>query len=263
MNIDPTDDCTFWFTSEYMGASGAFNWHTRIGTFKLPSCPINQPPTVSITSPTSGSTVTGTITVSANASDPDGPIASVKFDLPDGTSVTDTAAPFSTTFDTTNVANGSYTIQATATDNQSATAVATVTVTVHNCLDSTFSAKDTPSPIHDNDPLGLTSSIAVTGNGNVGSLSLSLDIAHPFRSDLMVTLISPAGTQFSVSSRQGDSQDNLVIVDQAITAFDGEALAGLWQLTVRDLAKGDAGTLNSWSLKLRDSCSPTAQRAGR
>ena len=38
MNIDPTDDCTFWFTSEYMGASGTFNWHTRVGTFKFPNC---------------------------------------------------------------------------------------------------------------------------------------------------------------------------------------------------------------------------------
>jgi serine protease len=216
----------------------------------------NRPPTVSITSPVDGSTVSGTITVSANASDPDGTIASVRFDLPDGTSVTDTTAPYSTAFDTTRIANGSYTIQATATDNQGATAAATVTVTVHNCLDSTFSAKDTPSSIPDNDPLGLASSIEVTGNGDVGSLSLSLDIAHPFRSDLMVTLISPAGTQFSVSSRQGDSQDNLVIVGQAITAFDGETLAGVWQLIVRDLAKGDVGTLNSWSLTLRESCGP-------
>jgi hypothetical protein len=38
MNIDPTDDCTFWFTSEYMGASGSFNWRTRVGSFKFPNC---------------------------------------------------------------------------------------------------------------------------------------------------------------------------------------------------------------------------------
>ena len=94
-----------------------------------------------------------------------------------------------------------------------------------------------------------------------GSLSLSLDIAHTFRSDLMVTLISPAGTHFSVTSRQGDSQDNLVIVDQAISAFDGEALAGIWQLIVRDLAKADVGTLNSWSLTLRESCGSIATAA--
>src|SRR6185295_9696009 len=66
----------------------------------------NQPPTVSITSPTAGSTVSGTITVSANAADADGTVASVRFTLPDGSNVTDTTAPFSTTFDTTRVPNG-------------------------------------------------------------------------------------------------------------------------------------------------------------
>jgi hypothetical protein len=38
MSVDPVDDCTFWFTSEYMATSGT-NWQTRIGSFKLPGCP--------------------------------------------------------------------------------------------------------------------------------------------------------------------------------------------------------------------------------
>ncbi|HMG54220.1 MAG TPA: hypothetical protein VK601_12075, partial [Kofleriaceae bacterium] len=38
LNIDPNDDCTFWYTQEYMGASGSFNWHTRIGSFKFATC---------------------------------------------------------------------------------------------------------------------------------------------------------------------------------------------------------------------------------
>ncbi len=41
MTIDPADDCTFWFTSEYYdttahGSSGI--WQTRIGSFKFPGC---------------------------------------------------------------------------------------------------------------------------------------------------------------------------------------------------------------------------------
>ena len=35
--IDPTDDCTFWYTTEYMPASGG-NWSTRIASFSFPSC---------------------------------------------------------------------------------------------------------------------------------------------------------------------------------------------------------------------------------
>jgi len=38
MTIDPTDDCTFWFTSEYLKTTGAFNWSTRIASFKFPTC---------------------------------------------------------------------------------------------------------------------------------------------------------------------------------------------------------------------------------
>jgi len=38
MSIDPVDDCTFWYTSEYLKASGTFNWSTRIASFKLPNC---------------------------------------------------------------------------------------------------------------------------------------------------------------------------------------------------------------------------------
>jgi hypothetical protein len=38
MRIDPADDCTFWYTSQYLTADGAYNWHTRIGSFKFTSC---------------------------------------------------------------------------------------------------------------------------------------------------------------------------------------------------------------------------------
>ena len=38
MTIDPSDDCTFWFTSEYIATDGIFNWHTRIGSFRLAGC---------------------------------------------------------------------------------------------------------------------------------------------------------------------------------------------------------------------------------
>ena len=38
MTVDPVDDCTFWYTTEYLKANGAFNWSTRIVSFKHPSC---------------------------------------------------------------------------------------------------------------------------------------------------------------------------------------------------------------------------------
>ncbi|HEU4729761.1 MAG TPA: hypothetical protein VFT22_17820 [Kofleriaceae bacterium] len=38
MTIDPVDDCTFWFTSEYLKANGTFNWSTQIASFKVVGC---------------------------------------------------------------------------------------------------------------------------------------------------------------------------------------------------------------------------------
>ena len=38
MAVDPTDDCTFWFTAEYVGEPAPFFEYTRIGAFKFPSC---------------------------------------------------------------------------------------------------------------------------------------------------------------------------------------------------------------------------------
>jgi hypothetical protein len=48
MNVDPKDDCTFWYINEYYAKSGAplpappgadtRPWQTRIGTFRFPDC---------------------------------------------------------------------------------------------------------------------------------------------------------------------------------------------------------------------------------
>ena len=38
MTVDPVDDCTFWYTQEYYEVTSDFNWRTRIGNFKFPTC---------------------------------------------------------------------------------------------------------------------------------------------------------------------------------------------------------------------------------
>jgi hypothetical protein len=38
MAIDPTDDCTFWYTQEYYKTTGSFNWNTRMASFKFTGC---------------------------------------------------------------------------------------------------------------------------------------------------------------------------------------------------------------------------------
>ena len=38
MTVDPVDDCTLWYTQEYMASTGNFNWRTRIADFRFINC---------------------------------------------------------------------------------------------------------------------------------------------------------------------------------------------------------------------------------
>jgi chitodextrinase len=93
--------------------------------------PDTTPPSVSLTAPSNGATVSATVTVSANASDNVG-VAGVQFRL-DGANLgpEDTSAPYSVSWNTTGVGNGSHTLTAVARDaagNQTTSTAVTVTV---------------------------------------------------------------------------------------------------------------------------------------
>jgi hypothetical protein len=69
ITVDPVDDCTFWYTNEYLKTSGTFNWSTRIANFKFSNCGATTTPDFSLSaSPSSltvkrGSSGSSTITV--------------------------------------------------------------------------------------------------------------------------------------------------------------------------------------------------------
>ncbi|HUS14450.1 MAG TPA: hypothetical protein VM536_05445, partial [Chloroflexia bacterium] len=50
LSVDPTDDCTFWYTTEYNN-SGNWYWRTRIGSFKFPSCTSGPAPATATPAP--------------------------------------------------------------------------------------------------------------------------------------------------------------------------------------------------------------------
>ena len=55
MNVDPVDDCTFWYTNEYITTGGT--WRTRISSFNFPSCEPSIPPITQTITPPSDTTV--------------------------------------------------------------------------------------------------------------------------------------------------------------------------------------------------------------
>jgi subtilisin family serine protease len=91
------------------------------------------PPTVSLTAPAAGATVSGTAaTLSATASD-NVAVAKVDFFVDGALVGTDTSSPYSISWNSTTVANGSHSFTARATDTAgNATTSAAVTATVSN-----------------------------------------------------------------------------------------------------------------------------------
>jgi hypothetical protein len=76
MSIDPSDDCTFWYTNEYIPSNGSFNWQTRIASFSLPGCAAGviddfsltpSPSSVTIGQGGSGGTTVNTAVTSGSA----------------------------------------------------------------------------------------------------------------------------------------------------------------------------------------------------
>jgi hypothetical protein len=70
MQVDPVDDCTFWYTQEYIKTTGSFNWATRVANFKFANCGSSSPDFTISASPSSvtvqqGNSGTSTISTTA------------------------------------------------------------------------------------------------------------------------------------------------------------------------------------------------------
>src|SRR5207302_392645 len=115
MSIDPVDDCTFWYTNEYLTANGSFNWKTRIASLKFTSCgPPGSPSATTLISSLNpsalGQAVTFTATVTSSATGT--PTGTVTFQ--DGASAlgTGTLSGGTATFTTSALTAGTHSITA-------------------------------------------------------------------------------------------------------------------------------------------------------
>ena len=104
--------------------------------------------------------------------------------------------------------------------------------------------------IPDNNATGITSTINVSGRtGNAPSnTQVAVNIVHTYSGDLVVELVAPDGTVYTLQSRVGGSADN--IVKTFTTNLSSEAINGAWKLRVKDRARTDTGYINSWSITM-------------
>ncbi len=182
MTVDPVDDCTFWYTTEYMKTTGSFNWNTRIANFKFSGCGAATPDFSLAASPASltvnqgasgNSTIsvtdlngfTGSVTLSASGL-PSGVTASFGTNPTTGSSVlTLTASATATT--------GAATVTVTGVSG-SLTHTTTVALTVNAVATPNFSLSASPASLTITQGTSGSSTITVTPSGGfTGSVTLS------------------------------------------------------------------------------------------
>jgi hypothetical protein len=231
MQIDPVDDCTFWFTEEYMKTTGSFNWNTRIANFKFPGCGTTGTPDFTMgASPNSvsvnqGSNGTSTITITSlngfNAA-----TSLSASGLPSGVT-----AAFSTN-PVTPPANGSATSTLTLTASSSATtgtATVTITGTSGSTTHTTTISLTVNTAAQANFAIGSSpSSVTVTQGGN-GTSTVTITSQNSFSS--ATTLIAsglPSGVTAAFSTNpvtppaNGSATSTLTLTASA-TATTGTA----------------------------------------
>lgn len=109
-----------------------------------------------------------------------------------------------------------------------------------------------------NDNSTVTSAINFpAGSGDVQSININVDIAHTYRGDLVVKLVSPSGKEAILTNKAGGSADNFVLSAKDLsTTFAGEKIDGDWKLVVQDTARQDTGTLKSWGMSVEKKPAP-------
>jgi len=200
---------------------------TRLDDFRLYRRPvggINAPPSVNLTAPADGAifTTIADISLTANASDSDGSIQSVKFYYGTTLISEDTNSPYEATI-TGGLPSGTYTLKAEATDDDGATSEAQITITVNPdtgggntisvCSSIDSSSDDAEERSFGNmslsgNTLELVYGGLFSGNQTVGLRFNNLNIPQG-------TTISSAYIQFTVGDTDDLDSNTLTIRGQA------------------------------------------------
>src|SRR5205814_1464274 len=127
------------------------------------------PPSVSLSAPANGATVSGTTSVQASASDNVG-VTGVDFYCDGVLKSTATSAPYSCSWNTTSSSNGSHTVKAVARDaagNSASSAINTVTVS-NSAGDTTPPSVSLTAPPNGSLVAGTGVSVQASASDNVG-----------------------------------------------------------------------------------------------
>jgi len=120
----------------------------------------STPPQVAFTSPSASSVLAGTVSVNADASD-NVAVSSVSFYVDGSLRATDSAAPFTFSWNTIGATNGSHTLDAVAQDSSANTNSTSISVSVLNLSDTTAPTAFITSPTEGS---SISRNVTITGS---------------------------------------------------------------------------------------------------
>lgn len=176
-----------------------WNGVTTGGTYTL-TTPDTTPPSVSISAPSTGSTVQGNaVAISAAATDNSGAISKVEFLVNGVLKNTDTTSPYSYTWDSTTLADGTYPIVVNAYDNAPTPnkGTTTVNVIVKNNKPNLIVSAVTQTPSNPAPGSVVTLSATITNNGT-DATAAGTAVSTGFSVD-SVAITSPAADTTSLA----------------------------------------------------------------
>lgn len=114
--------------------------------------------------------------------------------------------------------------------------------------------------IPDNSATGITRSLSISGASTfkTETVEVTVNITHPYRGDLAISLISPSGMVSRLAEVHNDSNANYNNWMFTSFAHWDENPNGIWRLVVADLSPSDIGSLVSWSMKVHGYVDPNA-----
>ncbi|NUL03513.1 S8 family serine peptidase [Streptomyces lunaelactis] len=95
----------------------------------------------------------------------------------------------------------------------------------------------------------VESPLTVTGvSGNApATLKVGVDIKHTYRGDLVLSLVAPDGTVYTLEDFPNNDGTDNVAKTYTVNA-SSEVAAGTWKLRVSDVASQDIGKIDAWNL---------------
>ncbi len=108
-------------------------------------------------------------------------------------------------------------------------------------------------PIPDNNSTGVTVNLDFSSIPpmRLEMVSVTVNIVHPYKGDLNISLVSPTGVTSALATVTGaDDASNYTNWTFTSNRHWGDRGAGIWKLLVRDAAAGDVGVLNSVNVTL-------------